>query len=183
MRGDPSDNLEGVPGVGEKTAAKLLNQYGTLEGVLEHAHEQTPKLRESLTNFGDRARQNFELMVLRRDAPIELDFADATVRPDDAEVKRLFDFLEFRGLYDRLYDALKGIGVEKGAAAKADTASEAAEVLEATVRSLSASDVAAFVAGRELLDVAPAWDGDPGRSALLGLAIVADAQQIGRAHV
>ncbi len=45
MRGDPSDNLPGVPGVGEKTAAKLINTYGGLAGIFEHVEEQTPKLR------------------------------------------------------------------------------------------------------------------------------------------
>jgi len=48
LRGDPSDNLEGVPGVGEKTAAKLLNQYGSLDGIFAHTADQTPKLRASL---------------------------------------------------------------------------------------------------------------------------------------
>ena len=48
LRGDNSDNLPGVPGVGEKTAAKLINKYGGLDGIFEHVDEQTPKLRESL---------------------------------------------------------------------------------------------------------------------------------------
>ncbi len=69
LRGDSSDNLPGVPGVGEKTAAKLINTYGGLDGIFEHVAEQTPKLRESLTEHEQRARKNFELMLLRHDAP------------------------------------------------------------------------------------------------------------------
>ena len=50
LRGDPSDNLPGVPGVGEKTAAKLLTKYGDLDGIFAHLDEQTPKLRENLAD-------------------------------------------------------------------------------------------------------------------------------------
>ncbi|MEM1335059.1 MAG: 5'-3' exonuclease H3TH domain-containing protein, partial [Actinomycetota bacterium] len=64
LRGDNSDNLPGVPGVGEKTAAKLINNYGGLDGIFEHVDEQTPKLRQNLTEHEDRARKNLELMVL-----------------------------------------------------------------------------------------------------------------------
>ncbi len=74
LRGDPSDNLPGVPGVGEKTAAKLLNAYGSLDGLFAHVEEQTPKLRESLVAHEDRVRKNHEMMVLRRDAPIDVDY-------------------------------------------------------------------------------------------------------------
>ena len=54
LRGDPSDNLDGVPGVGEKTAAKLINQYGGLDGIFANVDEQTPKLRASLAEHEDR---------------------------------------------------------------------------------------------------------------------------------
>ena len=72
LRGDPSDNLPGVPGVGEKTAAKLITTYGGLEGIFAHLDEQSPKLRASLAEHEERVRKNHEVMVLRRDAPIEL---------------------------------------------------------------------------------------------------------------
>ena len=76
LRGDPSDNLPGVPGVGEKTAAKLINTYGGLDGIFANADAQTPKLRESLKEHEARARENASVMVLRRDAPIEVDLDD-----------------------------------------------------------------------------------------------------------
>jgi DNA polymerase-1 len=169
LRGDPSDNLEGVPGVGEKTAAKLLNQYGSLDGIFAHTADQTPKLRASLEEHEGRARANFDLMTLHTDAPVEVDFSSLTVQPNDAEVKRLFDFLEFRALYDRLYEALATFGT--GAA----PASSTAEVLEAEVVDFTdVAAAAALISERPTLDAIAAWAGEPGRSEVLGLAVVTD---------
>ncbi|MFZ9629025.1 MAG: DNA polymerase I [Ilumatobacteraceae bacterium] len=170
LRGDPSDNLEGVPGVGEKTAAKLLNQYGSLEGIFDHADEQTPKLRENLLTHRQRALDNFELMTLRRTAPVDVSLDEFTVRPDDAELRRLFEFLEFRQLLPRLYDALGTVGVH------AEAAVSTGEVLEPELTDVAtAAAAAALVQRLAVLDLAAAWAGDPGRSDLLGLAIVTDA--------
>ena len=58
LRGDPSDNLPGVPGVGEKTAAKLITTYGGIDGIFEHLDAQTPKLRASLAEHEERVREN-----------------------------------------------------------------------------------------------------------------------------
>ena len=71
LRGDPSDNLPGVPGVGEKTAAKLITTYGGIDGIFEHLDEQTPKLRENLGAHEANVRQNHEVMILVRDVPLE----------------------------------------------------------------------------------------------------------------
>ena len=107
LRGDPSDNLPGVPGVGEKTAAKLINSYGGLDGIFEHAQEQTPKLRQNLEEFEDRARKNLDAMVLRTDVPLEVDFVAATWGDvNTEEVQRLFGVLEFNSLYERLREIL-----------------------------------------------------------------------------
>ncbi len=115
LRGDPSDNLPGVPGVGEKTAAKLVNAYGDVEGVLAHASDQTPKLAENLLAHADRVRANARLMKLVRDAPVDCspdDLAYERVADVDA-VRRLFDFLEFRGMFDRFAQVVDlGDGVE-----------------------------------------------------------------------
>jgi DNA polymerase-1 len=170
LRGDPSDNLEGVPGVGEKTAAKLLNQYGSLDGIFEHAAEQTPKLSASLIEHEARARHNLMMMILRHDAPVEVDFAHLVVEPNDAEVKRLFDFLEFRALYDRLYEALGMIGAGGGA-----VATPTGEVLEAEITDVETeAAAAALIASLAVLDVIPAWSGEAGRSEVTGLAVVTD---------
>ena len=169
LRGDPSDNLEGVPGVGEKTAAKLITNYGGLQGVFEHLGDQTPKLRENLAAHQERVRRNAQVMVLLRDAPIDVDVDNATLQPPDlGEVKRLFDFLEFRSLFERLEEVL---GARLGTAAESN-----AEVLEAEVsRSESAPDSANALRKPAALDVAARWAGEPGRSVLLGLAVVVDA--------
>ena len=168
LRGDPSDNLPGVPGVGEKTAAKLISTYGGLDGIFQNVDKQTPKLRESLIANEARARLNKELMVLRRDAPIECDLEQLSVDPDQAEVRRLFDFLEFKSLHDRLYEALAIQGT-------APPPSSTSEVLHAEVTELSSvDDVTALLGSLEKADVAPVWAGEPGRSSLDGLAIVAE---------
>jgi len=173
LRGDPSDNLEGVPGVGEKTAAKLLNQYGSLDGIFAHVGEQTPKLQASLIEHEGRARHNFEMMTLRRDAPVSVAFETLTVEPNDAEVKRLFDFLEFRALHDRLYEALATFGI--GAAAGAVPLSPSGDVLEAEVIDVTnPAEAAVLIAAQPTLDVVPAWTGDAGRSDVIGLAVVTD---------
>lgn len=168
LRGDPSDNLPGVPGVGEKTAAKLINTYGGLDGIFANVDQQTPKLRESLVANEARARSNKELMVLRRDAPIVVDLGALTVDPDQAEVRRLFDFLEFKSLHDRLYDAL-------GAAGSAP-ATTAGEVLHAEINEVTDAAFAVAAMHRlDRLDVAVSWAAEPGRSAVDGLAVVLDS--------
>jgi DNA polymerase I len=169
LRGDPSDNLDGVPGVGEKTAAKLINTYGGLDGIFAHVDEQTPKLRTSLAEHEDRVRRNLQLMILRRDAPVDaLELGALTVDPDQAEVRRLFDFLEFRSLHDRLYEALGMLGA--GA-----PPSVTAEVLEAEVSDVDSAAAAVELLGAlAVVDLAVAWSGDPGRSALVGLAVSRD---------
>ena len=105
--------------------------------------------------------------MLRRDAPIDVDLGALTVDPDQAEVRRLFDFLEFKSLHDRLYEAL-------GAAGSAP-ATTAGEVLHAEIN--EATDAAVAVAamdGLDRLDVAVSWAAEPGRSAVDGLAVVLD---------
>ncbi|MBA2385639.1 MAG: DNA polymerase I [Acidimicrobiia bacterium] len=173
LRGDPSDNLPGVPGVGEKTAAKLINTYGGLDGIFEHLDEQTPKLRASLSEHEERVRRNRGVMVLRRDAPIEVDLDELAIRPEPSEVKRLFDFLEFRTLSDRLAEALEGT---------ADIiATSDREVLEPEITdSESPAASAELLVGRAELDMAPGWGGtEPGRSPLTGIAVVTDGSSAG----
>ncbi|MEA3184998.1 MAG: polymerase, partial [Ilumatobacteraceae bacterium] len=167
LRGDPSDNLDGVPGVGEKTAAKLINTYGGLDGIFANVDAQTPKLRASLAEHEDRVRSNATLMVLLRDAPIEIDFASLTIDPNVEEARRLFDFLEFRALTDRVFEAIGTPGVEQH--------TTEAQVLEAEISDLrDPATAAATLSALDHLDVALAWAGEPGRSDLIGLAAVAD---------
>ena len=171
LRGDPSDNLPGIPGVGEKTAAKLINTYGGLDGIFAHVDEQTPKLRENLTEHEGQARLNAEVMVLLRDIPLDVDLDELTMGPFDTdEVRQLFDFLEFRTLFDRLAEAFDNdLGPAMGDA----------EVLEAEITEVeTAADGVAVLTGLAAADrlvaVAGAWRAAPGRSPLEGLALVTD---------
>ncbi|MEO1056600.1 MAG: DNA polymerase I [Actinomycetota bacterium] len=172
LRGDNSDNLPGVPGVGEKTAAKLINKYDGLDGIFAAVEEQTPKLRQSLAENEERVRLNLELMVLRSDAPLDgLDLDQLGVQPNAEELKRLFEFLEFRTLGDRLSDALRAIGSEVDVGG-----GDAREELVAEVETYDDPDAAAsLLFSAPTLDVGAAWEGEPGRSRLTGIAAVVDA--------
>jgi DNA polymerase I len=104
LRGDPSDNLPGVPGVGDKTATKLVQTYGTAEEVVAHADEQRGKLRENLLAHGADVLRNKQLMRLRDDVPLPVGVRDLRMGPwDRAEIHRLFDTLEFHPLRERLF--------------------------------------------------------------------------------
>jgi len=101
--GDKSDNIPGVPGVGEKTAAKLLQQYGSLEGIYEHLSEVPTRFRKKLEAGRDLAFLSRRLATIVRDAPVQLDLDTCRVRPFDRErVMDLFRELEFRSLVERL---------------------------------------------------------------------------------
>jgi DNA polymerase-1 len=177
LRGDPSDNLDGVPGVGEKTAAKLITQYGDLAGVLAHADEQTPKLKANLHEHGERVTRNARMMVLRRDVPVEVDLGALTPRPDMGAARRLFEFLEFKTMGKRLQDLVneRGWAVrDEGGPAPDVQPVGAVAVAAATVESPDPSAFAGLISSQEELYVAARWQGDPGRSALAGLAVVVD---------
>src|SRR5437588_9975007 len=109
LRGDPSDNLPGVPGVGEKTAAKLINTYGDLDGIFANVDKNTPKLRDNLKAHEAQVRQNAQATPLIRDVPLDTSLDDLRMGHWDAEeVRNLFTFLEFRTLWDRLLEAVGG---------------------------------------------------------------------------
>ena len=173
LRGDPSDNLPGVPGVGEKTAAKLINQYGGIDGIYEHLDELTPKLRQNLAENEDKARINIDLMKLRHDAPVTVDPDDLQIGNFDlAEVRQLFDFLEFRQLFDRLI-AVLGVANDS-----AETVTGSVLEAERTDVSTQKDAIALFgdlAKSDTPLAAAGAWAGDEGRSDFEGLALVTDA--------
>ena len=109
LRGDNSDNLPGVPGVGEKTAARLIANYGGLEGVYDALTEQTPKLKENLAAAREQVFLNRRLMELVDDLDIEYSTADYQVTEwDRTTVKDLFDSLEFHSMWSDLEAALPG---------------------------------------------------------------------------
>src|SRR5436305_3835341 len=90
LRGDPSDNLPGVPGVGEKTAAKLINTYGDLDGIFANLDRATPKLRENLMAHEAQVRSNAQATPLVRDVPLDISLDDLRMgKWDDDEVRSL----------------------------------------------------------------------------------------------
>jgi DNA polymerase I len=105
LKGDTSDNIPGVPGVGEKTASKLIQDYGSIEGVLEHTAELKPRLRESIEQARQDLIRNRELARLECDLDLEWDPESCVMGEwDEDEVRRLFNSLEFRTLLERLED-------------------------------------------------------------------------------
>ena len=103
LRGDPSDNLPGVPGVGEKTAAKLVNEYGDLDTLYAHLDALSPKLRENLAASVERVRLNAEVIPLIRDVPLDVHVDQLALGNwDFDEAQATFADLELRGVWTRL---------------------------------------------------------------------------------
>lgn len=101
LMGDSSDNIPGVPGVGEKTAKKLLETYGSLEGIYDHLEEIGGKLGERLREYKEQAFLSRELATIRCQAPVEIDLELRPPRDDEA-VRAIFQELDFRILLARL---------------------------------------------------------------------------------
>jgi DNA polymerase-1 len=110
LRGDPSDNLVGANGVGEKTAAKLVNEYPDLASILDSAEKQTPKLKAALEEGRDRVMRNASVMVLRDDLALGIAPSECQPRPNWAATQRLLDFLEMKSMSKRLRDAFSRWG-------------------------------------------------------------------------
>ncbi|WP_216853415.1 DNA polymerase I [Phytoactinopolyspora halotolerans] len=107
LRGDPSDNLPNIPGVGEKTAAKWVVQYGSLDQLVARADEVKGKAGDALRAHLGQIMTNRQVTELVRDVPLEVHTDDLVRQPWDREaVHQLFDTLQFRVLRDRLYEYL-----------------------------------------------------------------------------
>jgi DNA polymerase-1 len=120
LQGDPSDNIPGVPGIGEKTAMSLVQQYGPLENILDAVPTMPPgRVRRALEEHSDQARQSKRTATIRTDMDIVLDLTPARLyHYDESRVRELFDRLEFRSLLVRL----PGRDGDYGAAASNGTA-------------------------------------------------------------
>jgi DNA polymerase I len=161
MRGDTSDNLPGVPGVGEKTAAKLMNDYGDLDGIFANLDKLSPKLRENLRTYEPQVRSNATATPLVLDVPeVSIEMVRPPA-PDYAAANELFKSLEFRALSGRIVDAFVSIwGGASGESVAAPT--EKLQVSLQTGLDLTGVSEVALV-GR--------WVGTEGRSALGGVAL------------
>ena len=103
LRGDPSDNLPSIPGVGEKTAAKWIQEYGSLKELIARVNEVSGKAGESLRSALPSVITNRDLTQLRHDLPLDVSFADLSWKGiDKAHLNRLFDVLEIKALKERV---------------------------------------------------------------------------------
>ena len=137
--------------------------------------EQTPKLRESLTSNEAIARRNLDLMRLRHDAPIDVDLADSGVAPDMTRVDELFRALEFRTMGQRLKEVLGALGVVTASAEPSPSDAAPSGVLSAEIVSGTLDERAARVQSVGATQLHGWWSGVPGRSELLGVAAVVNA--------
>jgi DNA polymerase-1 len=113
LRGDPSDNLPNVPGLGEKTATKLIQQYGDVGSLIDHVDEVKGKVGDSLRAHASSVLRNRQLTELVRDVPLEAGPHDLRLGQwDRDEVHRVFDALQFRVLRERLYATLQAVEPE-----------------------------------------------------------------------
>jgi len=169
LRGDPSDNLPGVPGVGEKTAAKLLTTYPDFDVLFAHLDDLTPKLRENLAANEALARNNQAMMTLRRDVPLDFDAASVHLGGwHRGEMLAFFDRYEMnqmRGRYERLLkDGLLGVSAEPEEATPSATPVDTTTLLRvASLDDVDASSgvTVAFTQTRiAVSDSARVWMGD-----------------------
>ncbi|WP_068922781.1 DNA polymerase I [Planobispora rosea] len=165
IRGDSSDNLKNIPGVGEKTAAKWIREFGSLEELVNRVDEVKGKVGEKLREHLDQVLMNRRLTQLIRDVPLEHEVSGLTIgRWDRGEIDKILDTLEFRGeIRDRVFKTL------------GSPEQESADGFEVEVAVLGAGEVAAWLeglpAGRAGLALAGAYGRGTGR--IDGIAIAA----------
>lgn len=115
LMGDASDNFPGCPGVGEKTAAKLINQFGSVEQLLQNASQLKGKMKEKVENAAADIKMSYFLATIRKDVPIDLDLEQLKIsQPDKQQLTSIFDELEFKTL------ARKFLGTEEEKAKKVE---------------------------------------------------------------
>ena len=102
LMGDSADNFPGCPGVGEKTAAKLINQFGSIDNMLQHTDEIKGKLREKVENAVEDIKMSKFLATIRTDVPMQLDLDKLKVeQPDETKLRAIFEELEFKTLINK----------------------------------------------------------------------------------
>ncbi|HEY6055380.1 MAG TPA: DNA polymerase I, partial [Gaiellaceae bacterium] len=103
LKGDTSDNIPGVPGIGDKTAGQLVAQYGSLEAVIEHADKLSPARKKNILEHAEQARVSKQLATMRRDLEIDCDPSQLVLAPPDrSTLKEMFRRYEFRALLGRV---------------------------------------------------------------------------------
>jgi DNA polymerase-1 len=182
LRGDTSDNLPGVPGVGEKTASRLIADYGDLDNLYLSVTELTPKLRENLSAHREQVFLNRELMKLIDDLELGVEVEELRTREwDRHQVKDLFDSLEFHTMWSDLEQALPA-------------AATTSELVEVESRLVTAPSEIEAMAGQDVIVAALVNDGgepfglavstDPGTAAVVpfdAAGPILEALETGRA--
>ena len=108
LMGDSSDNFPGCPGVGEKTAAKLINQFGSIDNMLQHTDEIKGKLREKVENAVEDIKMSKFLATIRTDVPMQLDLDELKVeQPDETKLRAIFEELEFKTLINKFLNKVE----------------------------------------------------------------------------
>ena len=103
LKGDTSDNIPGVPGIGDKTAGQLIAQYGSLESVIEHADELSPARAKNILEHAEQARDSKVLATMRRDLELDCDPSQLVLAPPDrSQLREIFRRFEFRNLLNRV---------------------------------------------------------------------------------
>ncbi len=199
LRGDPSDNLPGVPGVGEKTAAKLINQYGDLDNLFSHLDALSPKLRQNLAEHAERVRVNAEIIPLVRDVPLDVHVDQLALGGWDLdEARRAFAELELRSLWPRFTVLIDEGAFGEGTDSAPDRAATGEDpsvgglvegipewlaaprvVAPATVTAARKAMQELFAAARTSsgnVAVFARWTGEPGRSSLASLTFSCEAE-------
>ncbi len=189
LKGDPSDNIPGVSGVGEKTAVKLLQQFGSVEGVYSHIDGVEPaKLQQNLKESEEVARQSKWLATIDSDMPVELDLDACAVSPFDRDkVVALFRELEFTRLLDKLRGLDAG-GIDAAPAVKEETLKRDYEIIadpEAVDRLVAElQSVTSFAIDLETTSIQPMYAGlvgislswEPGRAYYVPVGHLTGAQ-------
>lgn len=179
LRGDSSDNLDGVPGVGEKTAAKLISKYKSLAAVFDAADDQTPKLRQSLHENRERVIRNADLMILRRDAPVAIELSETQPKPNLKQIQQMFETLEFKNMFSRAKSIFADFAADETESAAYDTQTDSASTEYASLDPILSTYsnlpetivlLEGFVA-QGSASIAGGWLGEAGRSELDGVSM------------
>jgi len=131
LMGDAVDNIPGVPGVGEKTAIKFIQNYGSVEGLYENLHELKGKMKEKVEANHEQALLSKKLATILIDAPVPFDVKSLTLdEPNAEDLKSLFEELEFRRMAERVLGKELPAPVLKTETAQMDLFSQPAEITE-----------------------------------------------------
>jgi DNA polymerase-1 len=150
LKGDTSDNIPGIPGIGEKTASELIQRFGSLEGVLSHVRDiGGPKRKQSLIDHAEDARLSKRLATVKRDLPVEFDLkSEAAREPDRSRLREVFRHYELRDPLRRLEEALGEAELAK--AVSSDDVTLTGRVRDGTVADVKNLKTASGTAPEEL---------------------------------